>query len=179
MKYNALISLTVARYERIRHTITESTCSTPTINTDPRDEDALTYIADAYKSALCIYLHIILDEMTKATEDNANSIAYSNIHSLISITKDEAISACIQQTSLVLDEDPCVVGLVPLLFIVASETKISSEFELACIRLSTIFKSACLGNVGTTLELLQKMQRITSVHWRQILKICEWDLLVT
>lgn len=133
----------------------------------------------AYKNVLIAYLHIILEAVADGASSKASLFEYSRIQNLIALTKDEAISACIQATLSIPDDNPCSVGLVPLLFFVATETTSSTEFDIALKRLSAIFRTARLGNVGTALDLLAKMQRIKAVHWRQILKCCEWDLVVT
>ena len=139
----------------------------------------LEIIARAYKFALVVYLHIILDAVANSVPSHASLLEYSHLRKLIVMTKDGALSACIQDMLLVSDGDPYVVGLVPLLFVVASETKIPTQFQSAVAKLTSILQSSCLGHVGRTLELLQKMQRINSLSWRQILQCCEWDLIVT
>lgn len=101
------------------------------------------------------------------------------MRSLLIITKEEAISGCIQDMLCVPDEESCAVGLVPLLFIVASETRNRIEFDIASKRLAAILKIACLGNIATAIELLHKIQQTRSVDWRQILKESKYDLIVT
>ena len=141
--------------------------------------ERLDTIAHAYKNALLIYCHIILDAIAETSPRHAPMLEFSTIRTLIMVTKSEAISACILDMLQVPDNDDCTLGMVPLLFIVASETKDAAEFNTASARLSKILRDACLKNVGTTVELLQKIQRISTLNWRQVLKRSEWDLVVT
>ncbi|KAL6242637.1 hypothetical protein RBB50_010283 [Rhinocladiella similis] len=166
-------------HERITNDAT--ILETPSLPREHGDDTIchLRSIAVAYKNVLIAYLHIILEAVADGASSKASLFEYSRIQNLIALTKDEAISACIQATLSIPDDNPCSVGLVPLLFFVATETTSSTEFDIALKRLSAIFRTARLGNVGTALDLLAKMQRIKAVHWRQILKCCEWDLVVT
>ena len=101
------------------------------------------------------------------------------MRSLLASTKDAAIFGCLQDIACVPDNESCAVGLVPLLFIVASETRSRAEFEIASQRLQGILKRACLGNIAPALELLQITQQEDAGGWRQILKGFGWDLIVT
>lgn len=139
----------------------------------------LDHIANAYRNVLIAYLHNILDAIESNTDADESMLQSIGLRSLLGISKDEAISACVQDVLCVPDGSTCAVGLVPLLFIVASETKNQLEFDVASERLTAILKIACLGNIATTLQLLREMQRATSVNWRQVLKGYEWDLIVT
>lgn len=152
---------------------------TPTHRDSHTTTSKLQIIARAYKYALIVYIHIILDTIADSAPIDASLLEYSRLRKLVALTKDGALSACIQDTRLVPDGDPHVVGLVPLLFVVASETKISIDFESAATKLNSILQASSLGHVGRTLELLQKTQRINSLSWRQILQCCEWELIVT
>lgn len=141
--------------------------------------DCLDHIADAYRNALVAYLHIILDAIEANTAADELILQCLGMRSLLASTKEEAISACLRDMSCVPDEMSCAVGLVPLLFIVAGETRNRTEFEIASQRLQAILKTACLGNIAPALELLQKTQQPNSGDWRQILKGFGWDLIVT
>lgn len=139
----------------------------------------LNHIANAYRNVLVAYLHNILDAIESNTETDEFMLQSVGMRSLLGVSKDEAISACVQDMLCVPDGSTCAVGLVPLLFIVASETRNLIEFNIASQRLTAILKIACLGNIATTLQLLGEMQQAVSVNWRQLLKTFEWDLIVT
>ena len=178
-EYSWCLILTFCRYEKVNSSAMPAVSCTSSEEYTVEMIEQLNNIAKAYRDALIIYLHIILDTITESSSDNASALEYSRVRQLISLTKDETITNCMQDMLLIPDDSPFLVGLVPLLFIVAIETKDPGEFDTATKRLSTVFQSACLGNVGTALELLYKKQRISSLHWRQVLECCEWDLIVT
>lgn len=171
--------LTPSSCEKVKSYGTTTSTSPPSYEHDVETVERLECIANAYRHALIMYLHVILDAISEASSKNASLLDYSKVRGLATLSKSDAISACLQDTHLVPAGDPSEVGLVPLLFIIASETKDDTEFDMASTRLSTIFQSAALGNVGMALELLYKMRRVKSLHWRQVLKVCEWDLVVT
>lgn len=101
------------------------------------------------------------------------------MRTLLVSTKVEATSAYLQDILCVPDDKSCTVGLVPLLFIVASETRNRTEFEIVSQRLQAILKTATLGHIAPMLELLQKTQQKHAGDWRQTLKSFGWDLIVT
>ena len=141
--------------------------------------DCLDHIANAYRNALVAYLHIILNAIEANATTDGLVLQCLGMRSLLVSTEAEAISACMRNMVCVPADQSCAVGLVPLLFIVASETRNQTEFEIASQRLQAILKRACLGNIAPALELLQKAQQVSSGDWRQILKGFGWDLIVT
>ena len=137
----------------------------------------LGHIASAYKSAVLIYLHVILDTVNTSTSDEL-MLQCLGMRTLLGSSKPEAVSACFQDIMRVPEDETCVVGLVPLLFIVASESENDGEFAAASQRLRGILGTACLGNIGPALELLD-MTRQDRAEWRGTLKDFGWDLIVT
>lgn len=168
------------RYHRLRSDRVEAS-----ISFGPSDEltletiNCLDHIANAYRDALVAYLHIILDAIEAHTVTDELMLQCLGMRTLLVSTKVEAISACVRDMVCVPEDKSCAVGLVPLLFIVASETRNRTEFEIASQRLQAILKTACLGNIAPALELLQKTQQSNSGDWRQILKGFGWDLIIT
>ena len=141
--------------------------------------DCLDHIANAYRNALVAYLHIILDAIESNMATDQLMLQCLGMRTLLVSTKVEAISACLRDMVCVPEDKTCAVGLVPLLFIMATETRIQTEFEIASQRLHAILKTACLGNIASALELLEKAQQTNSGDWRQILKGLGWDLIIT
>jgi hypothetical protein len=139
----------------------------------------LGHIAHAYRNALLAYLHNILDIIETNAATAEMMLQCLGMRTLLPVTKRDAISACLKDMVCVPDDRSCVVGLVPLLFIVASETRNPSEFEIASRKLQGILNTACLGNIVPALVLLKKAQQTCSGDWRHVLKGFGWDLIVT
>ena len=135
-------------------------------------------IANAYRHAIVAYLHTVVEVIEANTTRDELLLQCLGMRSLLVSTKSQAISACVRDIVSVPDDRSCAVGLVPLLFIVATETGDRGEFEIASERLQAILKVACLGNVAPALELLQRVQQTDAGDWRQILRNFGWDLIV-
>jgi hypothetical protein len=101
------------------------------------------------------------------------------IRSLLPCTKEEAISACLEDVLSVPENSSAVVGSSPLVFIVASETKDQLEFETALQLLMRLWTRTCLGNTGVALDFLRQVQDANFPDWRQALKSRKWDLIVS
>lgn len=139
----------------------------------------LNNIADGYRNALIVYLHIILDRVERDHTDDAYVLQLRRIRSLLHYTKDQAISVCMADITSVPEDSPSAVGSVPLLFIIASETRERTEFDIAFKRLERLWKETCLGNIGNALKLLQEIRQADSLDWREVLKPRACDFIVS
>lgn len=136
-------------------------------------------VSNAYRSVLIAYLHAILDLLVKGNKNDARIIQCQRIQGLLPMTKLEAISSCMRDISQVPEESHCAIGMAPLLFIVASETRDADEFAMAAARLNRLQETARLGNLKTAWELLGKIKHSNGTDWRQTLRACNWDLIVS
>lgn len=167
------------RYQELQHDMTGFTTPNTPGQFTREMISCLDHIASAYKNVLITYIHIILD----VVETNASTFELMleslAIRSLLTMTKREAISACLRDIMSVPESSSCAVGLVPLLFVVATESRDRAECDAASQRLHDMLKTACLGNIASALELLKATQALNVADWRQILKGFGWDLIVT
>lgn len=136
-------------------------------------------VANAYRYALIAYLHIILDLLKRNSKDDSRLLQCQRIRNLLPKTKDEAISSCLWDISHVPEGSHSAIGLAPLLFIVAAETRNETEFATASDRLQRVAKMSNLGNLTTAKELLDKVKQSNATDWRRILKSSKWDLIVS
>lgn len=139
----------------------------------------LDYIANAYRNAVIVYLHTILDIVEGQNVSDASVVQCFRIRSLLYSTKDDAISACVENIMRVPEDSSPALGLSPLLFIVASETRNQTEFHLAFRRLNLLWERTCLGNIGMARELLERIRQANCLDWRQVLKPKKWDLIIS
>ena len=148
---------------------------------DDFDRQTMTFvrhIAQAYRNAVVAYLHMILNRIEGHETSIELMLQTVGMRTLLATTKEDALSACVQEMQCVPDDQSCAVGLVPLLFIVASETRNLTEFNIGTQRLTRVFQTACLGNIVPTLELLHETRRTKTRDWREVLKAFHWDLIV-
>ena len=76
------------------------------------------------------------------------------------------------------EDNSGVVGLTPLLFIVASETTSKPEFDITITKLEALLKISGLANISRALDLFHKMEQPGSTHWRSLVRGFQWDLIV-
>lgn len=139
----------------------------------------LNAIANGYRNALLVYAHRILDSISEIQMDDASLLRCRRIRHSLPLTKDEAISACLGSIMSVPDHTPHAVGLCPLLFIIATETRDENEFGTCLQRLDRLWRSTFLGNIRTAVNLLRMVQQGKSHHWRALLRLQKWDLIVS
>jgi hypothetical protein len=139
----------------------------------------LGHIASGYRHTLVVYLHIILERLMQTHGRDARDLQILMIRSLLPCSKQEAISACLEDVLRVPENSLAFIGSSPLVFIVASETKDSSEFEISLQLLLRLWTRTCLGNIGVALDFLRYIQHANFPDWRQALKSRKWDLIVS
>lgn len=140
---------------------------------------SLNHIASAYRHAIIAQMHMVLDLIETNTAEDQLLLQCIGLRTLLKSSKVDEISSCLIEMSLVPNDNPCAVGLVPLLFFVAIETSNGNEHEVAMARLRHVVTTACLGNVAIALRLVQVQWQIKSENWRQLLRNLGWDIIIT
>jgi hypothetical protein len=136
-------------------------------------------VASAYRNVLIAYSHNILDVVQKYSKNDESLLECHWIRTLLLRTKHEAISCCMRDISSVPEDSNSAIGLAPILFIVATETHNSTEFEMAAARFSRLEKTSRLGNLNTARELLKMIKQDSTKDWRHVLRACNWDLIIS
>ena len=136
-------------------------------------------IASAYRHALMVYLHIILERLIQTHGTDSKTLQFLLMRSLIPCSKEGAISACLEDILRVPEHTSAAVGSTPLLFIIASETNDQPEFQRAFDLLMKLWTRTCLGNTGVALDFLHQIQEDDFPDWRQVLKLRKWDLIIS
>lgn len=121
----------------------------------------------------------MLDRIGSHQLTDADALQAWRLRSLLMCTKDEAISECLRSMNGVSEESPSAVGLAPLLFIVASEASDKAQVTSALSRLRRLWRISCLGNLGTAVNLLETIEQLQPLDWREILASKSWDLIVS
>ncbi len=139
----------------------------------------LWHIASAYRHATIVYLHDVLENVGSRWTSDAGVLQSRQIRSLLSRSKDEAVTSCMADILKIQEGSPSIFGLAPLLFIVASESRDWTESNDAFDRLTRVWKKTGLGNLGTALDLLSTTREDRIMDWRKVLKGKHWDLIVS
>ncbi|KAL4874437.1 fungal-specific transcription factor domain-containing protein [Aspergillus karnatakaensis] len=160
----------------------------------PRDmsPDSITrliYIARAYESSIFAYLHSTLTRLNKrATADTFSSHIHesfwSQLHDLIPISKEQAISDCLSEMAQVPAGCPEEPGLMPLLFIVSCVTESAEDTWSVLKRVEVLAVSFCLGNmnfVGAFMRevWVRRVQQRGWGDWQELLAQLKWDLILS
>ncbi len=173
------VVLTDYRYHGIRSDVRASTYFYLPNDINSETVQQLDDIASAYRNVLVAYLHIILDGVEEHQAIGAGLLECHQLRSLLPLAKDEAISRSIRDILCVPEDSPSAVGMVPLLFVVASLTKDLDEFNIVFGRLAALDESARLGQIHTACELLERIRPAIPSDWRQVVKDRKWDLIIS
>lgn len=141
--------------------------------------EALCAIATAYKFAVYVYVHIALDRVEDLETTDVAALCRHRVRTMLAYTKSGAIDMCNTLTTTISEESPLAVGLAPLLFVIAAESDNAVQADAALLRLDSLWQQSRLGNIGTAVELLNRVRQDGATSWRDVLAEQRWDLIVS
>jgi hypothetical protein len=144
----------------------------------------LSCIANAYRNALIIFLHSIIDLMLDPETGYLSIYQEGIIRQLIPVTKSTASLRCLIDIASIPDGLPCEAGLLPILFLIACETNREDEFDAAFQRIVKLERNVGIGNIQTARKMLELINRRKMCpgrprNWRYIMRESAWDLIVS
>jgi hypothetical protein len=147
----------------------------------PETVQRLGHVSSAYKSAVHACLHSVVEELSARQE---TAPAWETIRRTLPVSKEVALTGCLEDIDLVPCNCPEEAGLLPVLFIVACETDSPEQVRAVLRRVAVLEAHVGLGNIRYAAALLRevwarRMRRPRWHGWRRLLATSNWDLIIT
>lgn len=151
---------------------------------DPETLGGVQKIASAYRKGVFIWSHSVLEHLTNPDIARLSVYQKDVAKGQIPMTKESAVTSCLEDLTAVPRGHPCEAALTFLLFLTGCETEKSDEFDIIYDRLQSLDKNLHIGNVQQALIFLDKVyankNRPGGVqHWQSLWKEMGWDLILS
>ncbi|PYH78893.1 C6 transcription factor [Aspergillus uvarum CBS 121591] len=137
----------------------------------------LRMVANCFRDAAYIYLHSILEKMSKGTKITITAGPWS---ALISMSRSDALQMLLSRirTASPLDAHCEYSALTFPLLIAGCEIRAPEDKELVMTCLSSLEVNFGIGNVKRAKEMLHALWATEGVHWLDLLDQLQWDLIL-
>lgn len=141
----------------------------------------LEHVSCAYESAVHACLHSVIEELS-AREGTA--AAWETLQGTLPMSKEAALTGCLEAIDMVPCNCPEEAGLLPVLFIVACETDSPEQVREVLRRVAVLEAHVGLGNIRYAAAILRevwarRLRRPRWHGWRNLLATSNWDLIIT
>ncbi|KAB5582955.1 fungal-specific transcription factor domain-containing protein [Coniochaeta sp. 2T2.1] len=145
----------------------------------------LEHVSRAYENAVHACLHSVIEELS-AREGTQQEVwdHWDGLRGMLPVSKEAALTGCIDDIRLVPCDSPEEAGLLPVLFIVACETDSPEQMMTVLQRVTVLEAHVGLGNIRYAAALLREVwsrrMQLRQWHgWRGLLATTNWDLIIT
>ncbi|OJK05337.1 hypothetical protein ASPACDRAFT_20131 [Aspergillus aculeatus ATCC 16872] len=137
----------------------------------------LRMVANCFRDAAYIYLHSILEKMSKGMKTTFTAGPWSAV---ITMTRSDALQMLLDRirTASPLDAHCEYSALTFPLLIAGCEIRAPEDKELIMTCLSSLEVNFGIGNVKRAKEMLQALWAMEGVHWLDLLDQLQWDLIL-
>ncbi|PYH43406.1 Zn(II)2Cys6 transcription factor [Aspergillus saccharolyticus JOP 1030-1] len=137
----------------------------------------LRMVANCFRDAAYIYLHSMLEKMSKGMKATFATAAWSAV---ISMSRSDALQKLLDRirTASPLDAHCEYSALTFPLLIAGCEIRTREDKELVMTCLTNLEVNFGIGNVKRAKELLRALWMTEGVHWLDLLEQLQWDLML-
>lgn len=164
--------------------ITDSADSTNGTYLTDATKTYLQSVANAYKYGVWVWIHSVIEHMSSTRKRQLSAYDRGLAKSMLSFTKEQAISSCLASMLGIPNGQPCEAALVFLMFLVGCETDSSTECNIVFDRMKALEENLHIGNVRRVRQFLEHVRDSKGSpggeqDWQVLLEGKCWDLILS